>query len=259
MKTAIIVSGVVRNMVEASSSWKIDGDYFLIADEYMYKRRTLYPFGRFDEEFTNIIKKTKVSFSSITIPSINNIEMCDSLHNNSIINMLWKWKCSYYALKPYHDIKNYDKFIIIRPDIYINILDNFNFLNDFIVNPNTIHTIKDTHIVFKDNNNLIWMNDIFLLFDINVFYEISKIYDFYVNNYLKIIENEFNIHTFLGMYFKNIGINISGDIFKFIEFTILTEWVCNNIFYNGHLKPEYNFNDVCKHVGESFKDISFFK
>jgi hypothetical protein len=247
MKTAVIVSGVVRYMVEASSSWKFDVDYYLIGDEYLHKRRVFEPFGKFQNEFTDIIQNTKVNFSQISIVSRTNISENDWMQHDAVINMLWKWKCSYHIIKPYDDTIQYDKFLIIRPDIYLSPNTDFNYINDIVLDDNTIHTMENTHMVNRGDMEVVWMNDIFLLFNRDVFFKISKIYDFYIKNYLEILEKKYDIHAFLGEYFKEENIIIKGGISKFIDFIVLTEDICNDMFDNGYLKSNYIYNDIWKY------------
>lgn len=247
MSLAIIVSGVVRNMPEASSSWNFDGDYFLIGDEYVYHRRGLKPRGKLIKKINKVLNKTKVDFTSITIPSRKNAISEKEHYYSPIFPMLWKWKCAYNLIKPYHEVKNYDKILLIRPDIYFRYIKK-NPIDDVIVEKNTIHCMLNPHIkIIKDVERL-WMSDIFLLFDIDTFFVLSKAYDDYVENYEFIMENGLDVHTFLGEYLKKNLINFKDGLNTYIDFMVLTDIACKELFEDGVLKEGYRYKDITKYI-----------
>jgi hypothetical protein len=242
MKTAIIVSGVVRHMVESSNTWKFDGDYFLIADEYIYKRRSIRPINHFKNQFSEIISNVNVDFSGILIPSRRNVNLEHIFFYGIIINMLWKWKCAYYLTLPYHDINNYDKFIIIRPDIYINKSTNYEYIQNFPLNDDTIYTSSFPHLENVNDRNLIWVNDIFLVFNRKTFQTISKLFDIYVENYS---DDRFsNVHLFLGEILKELKITVDGEFKNHVDFVILNDNICDKLFDDGVLKKGLTYLDI---------------
>lgn len=250
MKTAIVVSGVVRNFFESSNSWFFDGDYFLIADEYLYNRRSLKSNGILINKLSGIIKKNKIKFTSITIPSRNNIILKNETYYDPILYMLWKWKCAYHLIEPYNKINKYDKILIIRPDIFIKNGSNYDILNNMVVEKNTIHTMENIHTSIIDGQEKNWMNDMFLLFDINTFKKISLLYDEYVKNFVSTDDGEPNIHFFLAKTLENLSIKVKGGLIKFFDFIVLNKEVVNLMFENGELKNEYNYNDVVKFLNK---------
>jgi hypothetical protein len=247
-RTAIVVSGVVRSIAEASSTWKFKGDYFLVGDEYTFKRRNLVPQKKLADELSLILKKTNVEFSSVLIPSMCSVALKNENYHNSVINMLWKWKCAYHLIQPYHTRNKYKKILIIRPDIYINYVESSNSIDNFEVEENTIHTMEDTHTLDVNGVEVTWMNDIFLLLDMSTYSKISKMYDFYVENYQDIIEKQYNIHTFFGEYLKKESIRVKGGLLKFLDFIILTDSSCETMFEDGQLKEGYTLIDLWKHI-----------
>ena len=86
--TAIIVSGVVRNMVEASSTWKFNGDYFLVGDEYIFERRSLLPQKKLVDEISQVLRKTNIEFSSVLIPSMCSVALKNENYHNPQKNEL---------------------------------------------------------------------------------------------------------------------------------------------------------------------------
>lgn len=247
MSLAIIVSGVVRNMIEASSSWRFHGDYFLIGDENIYKRRALKPRGKLITKINKIIKKTKVDFESITIPSKKSIISENEHYYDSIFHMLWKWKCAYYLIQPYHEIKKYEKILLIRPDVYFRYI-NKNQIDDLIVLKNTIHCMVGPHNVIRDNIERQWFNDFFLFFDMETFKIISKAYDSYCENHEFIIEVGHDIHVFFGEFLKENLIEFKDGLNKFIDFVVLNDSICEKFFDNGILKEGYQYKDITKDI-----------
>ena len=108
--------------------------------------------------------------------------------------------------------------------------------------------MEDTHTVLRNENSVKWMNDIFLMFNNDVFFKISQMYDFYMENYTEIHEKEYDIHAFLGEYFKDNNVNVVGGLSEYIDFIILNDNVCNDMFNNGYLKNEYTPTDIWKHI-----------
>ena len=250
MKNAIIVSGVVRNMIESSKTWNFNGDYFLIGDEFTYKRRNVIPNGEVIHHLSDIIQKTSVEFTSFSILSRKNINVPNIYYHSTIINMLWKWKCAYYLILPYNKIINYNKFIIIRPDMYISNNTNYQYIDNFKPSKDTIYTTSFPHIENINNEDLTWVNDLFLIFDKNTFFKISQLYDIYVESYNE--KNYGDIHTFLGIVFKKMNITVQGGFINYIDFVILTDNVVNNLFENYKLKNEYTYTDVVKKINEEY-------
>lgn len=246
--TAIIVSGVVRNMVEASSTWKFNGDYFLVGDEYIFERRSLLPQKKLVDEISQVLRKTNIEFSSVLIPSMCSVALKNENYHNPVINMLWKWKCAYNLVQPYHAKNNYEKVLIIRPDVYIDYLKNVDLVDNFRVEEDTIHTTENTHVENLNGTEVTWMNDIFLLLDMNTFSKLSEMYDFYIENYQSISEKQYNVHTFFGEYFKSKSIAVKGGIIEFLQFIVLSNSSCKLMFEDGHLKEEYTLIDLWKHI-----------
>lgn len=250
MKTAIIVSGVVRNMIESSYTWKFKGDYYLVGDEYIYNRKSVVPNDKLVNKLTDFIQKTNIEFTSILIPSRKNIDNPNIDYHSVIINMLWKWKCAYYLILSYDKVLNYDKYIFIRPDMYISEHTNYDYIDNFKIDNDVIYTTSFPHTVNKNGIDLMWVNDLFLIFNKKTFFKISQLYDFYVKSYKeKKLED---IHTLLGVILKKMGITVHGGFINYTDFVILTDNVVNTLFQNNRLIEGYSYDDVVKKINEEY-------
>lgn len=66
-KTAIIVSGSLRHLVNASSSWTIPGDYFLIVDKDIYTTASHDVVGNSFDILTDNLNNSHVKFKSVFV------------------------------------------------------------------------------------------------------------------------------------------------------------------------------------------------
>jgi len=259
MKTAIIVSGVIRNMINASSSWTFNGDYFLIADKNIYNTQSRKKIRSVFNTIESDIENCNVDFMSIYIP-LDNLNRTIFLDQNiyheidihPTINMAWKWKLSYNIIQTYHKFFNYDKILILRPDIFINPLTSRDLIDNIVIRKNTIYSTKK--IILEPDTKKEIANDVFLLFDMDVFKKISYFYDYYIENYNStLLIDGYDVHSLLAKFIIENDLNVSDECKDFM-FTILRENVTDFMFENGKLKPEYDFWQLYEKNAEWLKN-----
>lgn len=231
MKTAVIVSGIMREMDLAIPTWNIAGDFFLfVQDTHQVARR-------FSEQHKIIkdIEPLSDRFKGICI--VNKVASPD-IFSSTLRNQTWKWKVAYNFLKPYIDAEGYDRFIIIRPDSYLRIYRN---LDELVINPRTYYTTSE---VFIDANGLMFANDTWIACDLKVFETLSTFYDYIVAE-----NNPGNIHHILATYLKLNNIQVAGDLLSFGETYQLRAEV-RHMFDGIILRDKYSYNDVVQEITE---------
>ena len=241
MSLAIIVSGVLRNMKNASSSWKFDGDYHLVTENMIYGtqsrivKSTLY-------ENMNIINDSFVNFKTIIICMDTDIhDKVDlNLKSHPTINMSWKWKIAYNNLLPYRNNLNYDRILLIRPDMYVVNLKTTNILNTIELKDKQIHMLKT--ISFPTNLNGPWMSDMFMLMNIHTFEIISSFYDYYIEMYK--YESKNDVHNLLGEYILKNNIIVTDELNEYYSFFTLRDDASNYMFENGVLNKKYTHQEL---------------
>ena len=202
MKTAVIVVGVVRELSNASSSWKILGDYYLFADEY--ERAPQSQIIKNKIILTDILAISKVKFQHISISkSENNIDWSSF---TPLINLYKKLSSAYTHIKN----KGYCNVLIIRPDLFIPDSTN-DIINNIstTIGPLTIGidgTINpgDMRTRFRPSLD----TDILMYMDLPTFKIIAEFYNFIEENIQFVLENKFDIHTLLGKYILERNINV---------------------------------------------------
>jgi hypothetical protein len=202
MKTAVIVAGVVRELANASSSWKVSGDYYLFADEYEREPQTQKIKKKIN--LSEIHETSAVNFQYISISkSENNIDWSSF---TPPINLYKKLSSAYTHIKN----KRYCNVLIIRPDLFIP-----DSTNDIINNIST--TIGSLTIGIDGNINPGDMRtrfrpsldkDILMYMDLSTFKIIAEFYNFIEENIQFVLENKFDVHTLLGKYILERNINV---------------------------------------------------
>ena len=241
MKTAVIVSGVMREMDLAIPTWDINGDFFLfVQDTYQAARR-------FSEQHKIIkdIEPLSDKFKGICI--VNRVPTQD-IFSSTLCNQTWKWKVAYNFLKPYIDAEGYDRFIIIRPDSYLRIHRD---LDDLIINANTYYTTSD---VLTDPNGLMFVNDTWVACDLEIFKLLSNFYDYVIS------ENKpGNVHHILATYLKLHNVKVRSDLINFGETYQLRKEV-RHMFEGTTLRDKYSYYDVVQEITEwNTKDRSIYR
>ena len=235
MKTAIIVSGIFRHIEDAMLSWKFDGDYFLITqDTYQLPRAT-------SEEHSILpeLEKCKDKFKAIIV--LDKL-MAEFEYSTTLINQTWKWKVIYNFLQPYIEKYNYERFIIIRPDSYLNIFGNFNELK---IQSNLLHS---TSAIAQDGMGYMFANDTFMVCGKDVLKVISNFYD-----YIEPISTQGSIHEHLANYLNKNNITVTAEIINHAQ-TFQLRPGLEHMFENNKLKDKYVVNDLYKEIQEWKKD-----
>jgi hypothetical protein len=231
MKTAVIVSGVMREMDLAIPTWNINGDFFLfVQDTYQDARR-------FSEQH-KIIKDIEThsdKFKGICI--VNKLETTD-IFSSTLCNQTWKWRVAYNFLKPYIEAQGYERFIIIRPDSFLRIYRN---LDELVIEPNTYYTTSN---ILTDNHGLLFANDTWIACDLKVFELLSNFYNFVISDNSKL-----NIHHTLATYLQKNNIQVRDDLLSFGETYQLRKEV-RFMFEGNVLRDKYSYYDVVQEITE---------
>jgi len=252
MSLVIIVSGVLRNMKNASSSWKFNGDYHLITENNIYSTQsrkiesTLY-------DNMNLISDSFIKFRTV------NICMDTDVHENfdpeikthPTINMVWKWKTAYYNILPYYKNLNYDRILLIRPDMYIINSDINDIINNIKIEDKQIHALKT--LTYLPNLNGPWMPDMFLLMNIHTFEIMSFFYEYYVETVRKGAKDD--IHVALGKYVVENNIIITEELSSYYSILTLRSNVSDFMFENGILNKKYTLQELGLINDEYYKNL----
>jgi len=231
MKTAIIVSGILRDIEKAMPTWTFDGDYFLITqDTYQQPRSTSEEHSILSE-----LEKCKNKFKSILIVDklIEEVE-----YSTTLINQTWKWKIAYNLLQPYIEKYNYRRFIIIRPDSYLHL---FGDLDQLRIEPNILHS---TSSIIQDNMGYMFANDTWMITGKEVFTLLSKFYD-----YVQPISTTGSIHEHLANYLNLHNITVTAELLNHGQ-TFQLRPGLDYMFENNKLKDKYSVNDLYKAISE---------
>ena len=219
--TAVIISGVLREMDNAMPSWQFTGDY------HLYTQRQYQPARTFtaQHDITDTLAEFSDRFKSITI--------MDQLANtHPSVNMAWKWLVSYNQIQPYIQEFNYTRFIITRPDLYfINLAD----INQLDFKTDTVYTTSD---IVTDSLGYLFFNDTWIAGDIAVFRMLAGFYQYYLPR----CTSE-NVHHALSSYVRQSGLMISAELANY-AMTIPLRPVHRQMLDKGMLIDKYTVNDL---------------
>lgn len=233
MSTAIIVSGSVRNMLNAANSWKFKGDYHLTIDRFSYFPQSNNISSDNVQELKSIVDNSPIKFTSV------NVCLDDRLVKTSAIPMAWKWKRAYYNLLPYQSVYNYSKVLLLRPDLYIN--PHSYELDNFKINDNTIYSHSKLYLNKNDPTypNALRSTDLFLYMSMNMFNKLSDFYDYSIKH----LGHGHEIHSLLAKFMIENDIEMNDDMKNLCDVIVLRD-LSNHMFENGLLKEEYSFTDI---------------
>jgi hypothetical protein len=259
MTTAIIVSGVLRNMINASSSWKFPGDYFLHVDNNICRPHSKETIGYATDIIGDNIKNSAVDFVNVTIDFDNKMKFLKrdlpedvQIYNHPNINMAWRWKYAFNYLKFFTEVRNYDRVLLLRPDMWIFQKGPLELYNDMIVEPNVIYS--SARIGIDPVLNLPIMADTFILCDLNTFEKLSKFCNYFIDNYNDtIFDNVHDTHTLLARFISEQGITVSSRLGEIFDFVVLRDNT-NHMFEQGKLKSEYGAWDLSQKQEEWWKE-----
>lgn len=243
MSTAVIVSGSLRQLVNASSSWTIPGDYYLIVDQDMYQTANTTVVGNSFEHLTDVVKQSHVKFVNVFV-SIDN-KLPPNMQYNSSLNMINKWMLASSNLIPYMVRSHYDKVIILRPDIYLHKQQPIRTLLEQTLAEDTVYTTSI--IIDKDHDE--WgvrpiMNDVLLMMTPQTFGKFAHgLMAFYIQNYNDTQVSGYEIHTMMAKFCLEQNYTVKQDLRNYFDFVILRN-TSEHMFEYGSLKPEYSFKDL---------------
>ena len=235
MKTAIIVSGIFREIEKAMPTWTFDGDYFLITqDTYQSPRGTATGHSILPE-----LEKCKDKFKAILVVDKLTEEF---EYSTTLTNQTWKWKMAHSLLQPYIEKCDYQRFIIIRPDSFLHIYGNF---DDLKIEPNILHS---TSAITIDGMGYMFANDTWMVCGKDIFELLSKFYD-----YIQPICATKSIHEHLANYLNLHNVTVTSDILNHGQTAQLRPSM-DYMFENNKLKDKYSVNDLYKAIQEWTQD-----
>ena len=241
-RTAIIVSGALRHLKEASNSWKINGDYYLIVDKDSYEPQTL-QISPDKLDILSEINQCPIKFKNVTILD----DLCSNTNSpwagllDTRLEMSKKWQIGYNVILS-QDIK-YDRILLLRPDVHIT-SSNWDLLNTLEVNDNTICTTQ----AFYTHEGLERVGDIFLLCNFAAFATLAKFHNFLLTKHPVQLKYNEDTHSLLAYHLRNNGIDVIGNLSLFN--TVILRKNSKHMFANGLLKNEYTFSDLATKAAE---------
>lgn len=243
MSTAIIVSGSLRQLVNASSSWTIPGDYYLIVDQNTYNTADLTVVGNSFEQLADNIRQCHVKFVTVSVVIDNNLS--DNIRHHTTINMINKWRQAYYAVLPYTVNRTYDKVILLRPDCYLNGKQPLKLLLDTPFEDDTVYST--TELINKHHDqwgDRLIMNDVLLMFNWTTFNRfVNELLPYYIENYNLTQQQGYEVHTMLAKFCKERNFKVTNHVANYFDFAILRN-TSELMFAYGSLMPNYSFNNL---------------
>lgn len=249
MTTAVIISGVMRNMINASSSWLIDADYYLITENKIYNPQSTDQCGEtVIDTISNVIDKSSVTFSSVNILmdeelklSVKQLRSNPEFSYHPVIAMAFKWKYAYNILNSVQHTKQYNKILLWRPDIYIRYASPIKKFNKQLPAPGHIHGIGklETDIA----RGYFVTGDTCLMLDWESFKILSGFFDYFIMFYNETILNSHDVHSLLARYLIERSVTIDDLLHSYLDYAILRD-NSNSMFTNGMLNREYSFEDL---------------
>jgi hypothetical protein len=241
MSTAVIVSGTLRHLVNASGSWQFpyDCDYYLVVDQNMYNTPSHDVVGNSFDNLSADIANCHVKFNTVTVCTQSKLP--ENIQHHSSINMINKWKLAYYNILPYMAYKNYKRIIILRPDLYLYKKKPLHTLFDIVPEDDCIYsTIGITTDAIR---NVPIMNDVLLMVNLPTLAKLGNHFSaYYLENYKETLAGE-EIHSMLARFLNKNNISVKDTLTEYFEFAILRD-TSRDLFNNGMLYPEYSFSTV---------------
>ena len=248
MSTAIIVSGALRHMRNATSSWKFDADYFLHVDNNITLPQSTTVAAYAVNVLEDNLKQSNIKFITVTIDLDNSakfnqttLKKYNTVIPHPILNMTWRWKAAYSQLKLYSDTRQYKKILLLRPDIWLFHKADMSLFNSLEPAPNTVYTTAE--LMHDDKRNKKIMNDVMLLTDFATFGVLANFFDYYVENYEKTVYHDDDVHSMLAQYTLENNITVNSRMGDLFEFIVLRD-NSTHMFNEQGLLPEYSSTDL---------------
>jgi len=247
--TAVIVSGVMRHLVNASSSWLIDADYYLITEDKIYNpQSTTLQENTTIDVISSVIDKISVVFSSVNILlntkmmfSEQTLKSHPELVYHPTIGMAFKWKYAYQLLEIVQSTKQYNKILLIRPDLYLTHRIPIRTFDSQLPIPKHVHGVGPLNTDI--NSGYLSTTDICLMVDWEMFKLLAGFFDYYVQFYNDTIIHKYDVHSLLARYLIERGITIDDLLQRYLETVILRDNT-TEMFTNGMLNIEYSVKDL---------------
>jgi hypothetical protein len=252
-KTAVIVSGTLRHLVNASSSWTIPGDYFLIVDKDIYTTANDQVVGSSFDILTENLNNSHVKFKSVFVCIDNGLPA--EMRAHSSINMINKWKLAYYNLLPYNIMNNYERVIILRPDIYLFARQPVRKLLEIVPQDNEIYTTQGlSKLSFGEHGDRLVMNDVLLMTTLNTLARLgNELGAYYFEHYRDSVENGYEVHSLMAKFVTERNITVKPDLQNYFEFAILRDNSAD-LFDQGSISQRVTFMDIKQRSEEWWKD-----
>lgn len=238
-RTAVIVSGALRHLVNASSSWHIPGDYYLVIDQGIRASQSSDIIGNSFDVLRKNIQDCHVKFINVIV-SVDS-KLPAGFGNNSSANMISKWRLALHQIDAYKHL-GYDKIVLLRPDIYIRKkatmdFDRVELKNDVIY--------STANIMLKDDNMLPIMNDVLLIANMYTYTRfVNELYWFYLENQKEMALKGYDIHAIMAEFAKVRKFEVSNLLDNFFEFIILRDNSTDLFDTAGILKSDYSYTEL---------------
>jgi hypothetical protein len=244
MQTAVVVSGTLRQLVNASSSWQFPHgcDYFLVVDQNIYATANLTAIGNSFDQLSANLAQCHVNFNSVTV--VVDSGMSEQFKHHSSINMINKWKIAYYNLLPYSVFRRYERVIVLRPDLYLYKKKPIKDLFDIMPGDNQIYS---TQLIIPDptpSRNFNIMNDVLFMVNTATLARLGNEFGaYYLANYADTTDHGYDIHAMMARYCTENNIQVLDTLNDYFEFAIVRD-TAEDLFTNGTLRPEHSFIDI---------------
>ena len=156
--------------------------------------------------------------------------------SNNTVNMAAKWLAAYNLLKD----KQYSKYIIIRPDLYM-FHHNWTLINDIVPTHNTMYNISD---IVPDSAGQPFINDMLFILDPVAWTNIGNFYNYYAP-----ISTTKNIHIHLSDYIAKQNITVRSEVLAQGTYIPVRDNMLS-MFDNSVLSDKYSVNDLVKKANE---------
>jgi hypothetical protein len=247
MRTAAVVSGSARHLLNASSSWRFNADYYLVTDSLITAAQGRHTVGDIIPSLSNILTDSNISYAGLylqiqentTVPA-QYLTLDPDLNNHPVVRLAWKWRTAYRIIQ--QQAVHYDRILLLRPDLYVWYLQSESDFDMVAPKPRTIHGSSG---VFHDAvQNRPTMADTFLMMDLETFGTVSGFFDYFLTNYQLTLHQGYDLHTLLTKYIIEHTLTADSAISEYCVFAILRDNSTHMFNQNNRLLPEYSFSQL---------------
>lgn len=247
MRTAVIVSGALRHLLNASSSWRFAADYYLITDNTVYSAQSRTAEDIVAPQLSYILSQSTVKYAGVYLQIAEHnkvpyqyLSLDPALSTHPVVNMAWKWRTAYMLLQ--QQAVHYDRVLLLRPDLYVWYTQSETVFDNLRPELRTILSPGD---IFQDTvQDRPTMGDVFLLVDLDSFRILAGFFDYFLNNYLLILNQGYDLHSLFAKYVVEQGLTVSGKMSEYCLFAVLRDNTKQMFNQNHKLSPEYSFSQL---------------